>query len=615
MIVLLWHAKTFNKEIKLIRVSDYIANFISDELGLKDIFMLSGAGSMHLTDGVACNPKLRPICLHHEQSVSMALEAYARTNENFAVGYFSTGPAALNAITGLGGAWQDTVPCLFISGNVKSSTCSHSEGVPNLRQFGVQELDIIPVVSSLCKYAVHLTKPEMIRYELEKAVSIAKSGRPGPVWIDIPMDVQSAFIDQEILPNYRSIYQAPKASPEDILCVASLLSSSKRPVIIAGRGIRLSGARELLKELAIEFNIPVVTPYLGIDNLRHDLDVYIGKTGVKGDRPANFAMQNSDLILAIGTSLHISVVGYEYEHFARAAKKVVIDIDLTSHMKKTIKIDKLIESDASYAIKELIIKLRQINTRFTQNWLEQCVSWKNKYPVCLPEYEKTEGKINIYSFMDRLCSLAGEGDAFIGDAGSAIYAVSQGIKLINDRQRYIPSSAMATMGYTVPAAFGVSAALGDKRVLAITGDGSLQQNIQELQTFLHYKLPIKLFIWNNDGYLSIRASQKNYFNERYIGEGARSGVSIPDTLKIANAYGIAAARVNELNELDAAIEMALNYDGPFILEIITPPEQPIIPTVSSKVNEDGTMSSRPLEDMAPFLDRDEFAKNMIIPAI
>jgi len=599
----------------MIRVSDFIAKFISDELGLKDIFMLSGAGSMHLTDGVACNPKLRAICVHHEQSASMALEAYARTNENFAVGYFSTGPAALNALTGLGGAWQDSVPCLFISGNVKRATCTHSEGVPGLRQFGVQELDIIPVVSSLCKYAVHLNKPEMVRYELEKAVSIAKSGRPGPVWLDIPMDVQSALIDPVKLPSFNTTEKKPIASQEDIDYLVNLLVNSERPVIIAGRGVRLAGARELLKCLAVDFNIPVVTPYLGIDNLRHDLDVYIGKTGVKGDRAANFSMQNSDLIIAIGSSLHISVVGYEYEQFARSAKTVVIDIDLTSHQKKTIKIDRMIQSDAFAAIEKLLKTLNLSQFKMRRDWLDRCVGWKKNYPVCLPEYKNTVDAINVYSFMDRLSHFAGPGDIFIGDAGSAHYAVSQGVKLLHDNQRYIPSSAMGTMGYTVPAAIGVSAALGGKRVLAITGDGSLQLNIQELQTYLHYQLPIKLFIWNNNGYLSIRASQKNYFKERYIGEGSRSGVSIPDTIKIANAYGIAAARVKDLEKLDQAIIMALEYEGPYILEIITPSEQQIIPTVSSRINADGSMSSRPLEDMAPFLDRDEYQKNMIVPTI
>ncbi len=600
----------------MIRVSDYIAQFISDRLGVKDIFMLSGAGSMHLTDGVACNPKLRAICVHHEQSASMALEAYARTNENFGVGYFSTGPAALNALTGLGGAWQDTVPCLFISGQVKRSTCTHTEGVAGLRQFGVQELDIIPVVSSLCKYAVHLTQPEMVRYELEKAVSIAKSGRPGPVWIDIPMDVQSARIDPESLPAYTALEQPSIASDTALDELRDMFMKAKRPVIIAGRGVRLAGAQGLLQTLATEFDVPVVTPYLGIDNLRHDLDIYIGKTGVKGDRPANFTMQNSDLVLAVGTSLHISVVGYEYEQFARAAKKVIIDIDLTSHRKRTIKIDRLIESDAKVALQGLLARLREAKFKSISGpWLQRCVEWKKKYPVCLPEYAQTIGAINVYTFMDRLSALAGEGDAFIGDAGSAFYAVSQGLILCHDNQRYIPSGAMATMGYTVPAAIGVSAALGDQRVMAITGDGSLQQNIQELQTILHYKLPVKLFIWNNDGYLSIRASQKNYFEERYIGEGPRSGVSIPDTLRICAAYGLSAARVSDVAELDGAIQAALDHAGPYVLEIMTPPEQPIVPTVSSRVNPDGSMSSRPLEDMAPFLEREEYLNNLLIDEV
>lgn len=595
------------------RVVDYIASFISDELGVKDVFMLTGAGSMHLTDGVACNPKLRAICVHHEQSASMALEAYARANENFAVGYFSTGPAATNALTGLGGAWQDSVPCLFISGQVKRSETGFSSGVSDLRQFGVQELNIIPVVQSLCKCAVHLTDPQMVRYELERLVAIAKQGRPGPVWLEVPMDVQAASIDPETLPSYLSEHEIPEANLNDLSFVSDLLAKSSRPVIIAGRGVRLAGAQKLLKEFAEKFSIPVVTPYLGIDNLRHDLDIYIGKTGVKGDRAANFAMQNSDLILAIGTSLHVSVVGYEYKQFARSAKKVVIDIDLTSHQKKTIEIDKLIQSDAKYFLNRLLALLVEKKSLLRyKEWLDRCVGWKKKYPVCLPEYQETKDAINIYSFVDRLSELSAPGDFFIADAGSAFYAVSQGLQLKKEEQRYIPSSAMATMGYTLPAAIGVSVAIGDKRVLAVTGDGSLQQNIQELQTLLQYNLPVKLFVLNNGGYLSIRASQKNYFKERYIGEGPRSGVTMPDTLKICEAYGIPAARVFNLQDLDDAIKIAFETSGPYVLDIITPPEQLIIPTVSSRVNVDGSMSSRPLEDMAPFLTRDEYISNLVI---
>lgn len=598
----------------MIRVSDYIARYISDTLGIRDVFMLTGAGIMHLTDGVACNEKLRAVCVHHEQSASMALEAYARANEHFGVGYFSTGPAALNALTGLGGAWQDTVPCLFISGQVKRSEASYNAGVEGLRQFGVQELNIIPVVESLCKYAVHLKDPQQTRYELEKCVAIAKQGRPGPVWLEVPMDVQAAMIDPDTLPGYTAEYQVPKANADEMAAVIEAMKIAKRPVIIAGRGIRLAGAQKLLTDFATRHSIPVVTPYLGIDNLRHDLDIYIGKTGVKGDRPANFAMQNADLILSIGSSLHVSVIGYDYAQFARAAKKFVVDIDLTSHRKKTLAIDGLIQSDAKIFLNALNDGLGNAHID-SKEWLARCVGWKKKYPVCLPEYVNTQNAINIYSFVDRLSALSAEGDMFVSDAGSAFYAVSQGIQLTRDNQRYIPSSAMATMGYTLPAAIGVSAAIGDKRVLAVTGDGSLQQNLQELQTILHYQLPVKLFVLNNDGYLSIRASQKNYFKERYIGEGPRSGVTCPDTLKICAAYGIPCARVSDLRKLDEAILTALATPGPYVLDVITPPEQPIIPTVSSRVNPDGTMSSRPLEDMAPFLDREEYRSNLLIDEV
>lgn len=597
------------------RVADYIALFISDVLKLNDVFMLTGAGSMHLTDGVACNKKLRAICVHHEQSASMALEAYARANEHFAVGFFSTGPAATNAITGLGGAWQDSVPCLFISGQVKRSETGYASGVTNLRQFGVQELNIIPVVQSLCKYAVHLSDPQMIRYELEKLVAIAKQGRPGPVWLEIPMDVQAATINSDELISYQSDYEVPAVQPKEINQVVELLQKSERPVIIAGRGVRLSGALGTLQNFATRYSIPIVTPYLGIDNLRHDVDIYIGKAGVKGDRAANFAMQNSDLILAIGTSLHVSVIGYDYKQFARAAKKIIIDIETNAHKKKTIDIDALIMSDAKIFLDQLLKKLEKSNITQYAAWLKKCTQWKHQYPVCLPEYANTKEGINIYSFVDKLSELSAEGDIFISDAGSAFYAVSQAIQLTKNNQRYIPSSAMATMGYSLPAAIGVSAATGDKRVLAVTGDGSFQQNIQELQTLLTYRLPVKLFVLNNNGYLSIRASQKNYFNERYIGESPISGVEIPDTLKICEAYGIPVSRVSNLPDLEAAIKNAFATQGPYVLDVMTPPHQAIIPTVSSVVNADGSMSSRPLEDMAPFLDRDEYFKNMIIKAI
>jgi acetolactate synthase-1/2/3 large subunit len=597
------------------RVADYIANYIYEELGVKHVFMVTGAGIMHLTDGVASHGKLKAICPHHEQTSSMALEAYSRATENFGVGYFTSGPGSTNAITGLGGAWQDSVPCLFISGNVKRSELSSNSGVHNLRQFGVQELDIIPIVKSLCKYAVTVNQPEKIRYELDKAVFYAKSDRPGPSWLEIPMDVQSAIIEADSLEKFIPP-QVNKPTPQigQIKELINLLKNSKRPVIISGQGIRIAKAIELLSKFINKYEIPVVTTYLGIDTMQSNSNNYIGKTGVKGDRPANFAMQNSDLIIAIGTSLHVSVIGYDYKQFAREAKKVVIDIDDTSHKKKTIEIDLLIKADAKNTLTMLLEMSHEHQLNKYSEWLKQCHLWKNKYKVCLPEYREIKDGINSYVLIDQLCKQAAENDIFISDAGGTFYSVSQGIQLTKPEQRYIPSGAMATMGYSLPAAIGVSVATGG-RVLAITGDGSLQQNIQELQTVVEYNLPIKLFVLNNDGYQSIRVSQQNYFNNRFIGESSKSGISFPDTLKIAAAYGIKGIRINEYEKLEKVIHDVLSFDGPVVCDVIVPRDQLIIPTVASRVNEDGTMSSRPLEDMFPFLDRDEYKSNLYVKEV
>ena len=597
------------------RVADFIADFIFEELNVKHVFMVTGAGIMHLTDGVASHPKLQAICPHHEQTSSMAIDAYSRASENFGVGFFTSGPGGTNAVTGLCGAWQDSVPCLFISGQVKKKETTNNAKIPGLRQFGVQELDMIPIVKYACKYAITLNDPNKVKYEFEKAVHIAKSGRPGPVWIQIPMDVQSSIIDETKLNGFEHDDVISTASDTEVDKIIKLLKKSKRPVIIAGQGIRISGAISLLEKFTSKFKIPVVTPFLGIDTIKSDLLQYVGKTGVKGDRPANFAMQNSDLIIAIGTSLHVTVIGYTYKHFAREAKKIVIDIDKKSHKKKTIDIDSFILSDAKKFFEKII--------KFTENetlndyakWIKQCNEWKKKYPVCLPEYKQNKKSLNSYLLIDTLCKHSKKNDIFVSDAGGTYYATCQAIQLTKPGQRYIPSGAMATMGYSLPAAIGISVATNKGRVIALTGDGSFQQNLQELQTLIEYDLPVKLFVLNNDGYESIRVSQKNYFDNRLIGESNQSGLSFPDTLKIAKAYGIKAVRIRNYQELENKLDGILNFDKAVIVDVIIPRDQPIIPTVSSVVNPDGTMSSRPLEDMAPFLDREEYKKNLYIDEV
>ncbi len=598
----------------MIRVADFIANFISDVLNVKDVFMVSGGGIMYLTDGIYQNKKINAICTHNEQSASMALEAYSRATENFGVGFFTSGPGATNAITGLVGAWQDSVPCLFISGQAKRKETIYNSNIKGLRQFGVQEVNIIPIIESLTKYSAMLNRPEDVKYELEKMFYIAKSGRPGPVWLDVPLDVQGALVEPSTLrtfsSNEREVIKT-KPTEAEIKKIEMLLKKAKRPIIIAGQGIRIAKALEDFKEFIEKFNIPVATTYLGIDTLSSKHALNMGPIGLKGGRAGNLAVQNSDLVIVLGSSLHIGTIGYEYNLFAREAKKVIVDIDRTAHLKKTIKIDLYLNSDAKEFLKS-VKNIKEI--KFDKNWVPTCTKWARKYPVCLDEYSKVNKKINIYYLVNKLSKLLSENDTIVSDAGSVYYAVSQAIKIKGSKQRYITSGALATMGFTLPASIGVAAAT-KKRVIGITGDGSFQFNIQELQTLVHYKLPVKLFVINNGGYLSIRVTQERFFEKRYLGEGPDSGVSCPDSRKIANAYGIKFIRVSKNDELDEIIKSVLEYDGPVICEIMSPRDQLIIPTVSSIKKEDGTMVSKPLEDMYPFLDRKEFLANMIVKPV
>ncbi len=596
------------------RVADYLSEFISDTLKCKHVFLLTGAGIMHITDAVARNDKLTPVPVHHEQTSSMAADAYSKITGGVSVSIYSTGPAATNALTGLAGAWQDSVPSLFVSGQVKTSETTFGKGFGSeVRQFGVQELDIMPAVNSFSKYAVQVSDPTQIRFELEKAVHIAKSGRPGPVWVEIPMDVQSALIDKKSLVSYLSedTEGAPASETrQQIEVLADDLEKALRPVILVGQGVQLSKSTGVLKDLVESLNIPVVTTYLGIDSVSNISTQFIGPVGVKGSRAGNLAMQNADLLIVIGSSLHVSVIGYNYEEFAPGAKKYVVDIDARVHSKPTINDINVIESDAKKMLSVLaeVCRIKQVQS--FASWLTHCISWRGMYPVCLPEYS-TGTKINIYKVVDAASRLAGPNDIFISDAGSAYYAVSQALSLKGRNQRYVTSGAMATMGYTIPAAIGASLASGkESSVLAFTGDGSFQFNLQELQTIKSLALPIKILILNNDGYLSIRASQDNYFGGLRIGSGPDTGVSVPDAIAIAGAYGIPSARVENLEKLDEMLELALESEGPFLLDILTDPDQLIVPTVSSRLREDGSLESRPLEDMYPFLPRDEYLGNL-----
>lgn len=594
------------------RVADYVAEYIY-RLGVRDVFMVSGGGLMFLSDGIACHPHLKAVCTHHEQAAAMAAISYARYNENLGVAYVTTGCGGTNTITGLLGAWQDSTPCLFISGQSKRKETIRNAGIP-LRQFGVQEADIVTIVASLTKYAAMVNDPLDIGYHLDKALYLAKSGRPGPVWLDIPLDVQGAELPDHGLRHFSpdECTTSIKMIPEDVEIerVAALLRLSHRPMIIAGQGLRLSRAIPQFRAFIEKHQIPFVVSRLGIDCLPSAHPLYVGRIGNKGDRAGNFAVQNADLVLAIGSRLSVSSTGHEYAAFAREAKIVVVDIDPIEHRKKTFRIDLLIEADAARFLELLTRSLEKIDTH---SWVEKCRYWKAKWPVCLPGYGG-KGPVNLYHFVDALSRQMQPGAVVVSDAGSSFYVCSQALQL-KEGQRYITSGAQADMGYSLPATIGVSVARNKGGVIGVTGDGSLQMNIQEFQTVVHYDLPIKLFVWNNDGYLSIRATQTKFFKGRLIGTDKTSGVSFPNLERIVNAYGIHYVRIADNLETEDRIREVLDYPGAVVCEAMCDRNQEIIPSVASHKKPDGTMVSRPLEDMYPFLDREEFGREMIVPPI
>jgi len=594
------------------RVSDYIANFIYRQ-GVKEVFMVTGGGMMFLSDGVFCHPKLKAVFNHHEQAAAMAAASYAKYSGNFGVAMVTTGCGGTNTMTGVLSAWQDNVPCVFISGQ-----CKRKETIRNsrlaLRQLGVQEADIIDLVGPITKYAVMVNKPEEILFHLQKALYLAKSGRPGPVWLDIPLDVQGALINEKELYRFKSkdFVLSYKDNPthQEINKFKHYLDNVVRPVIICGQGVRLSKAIPEFKKFIRKHNIPVVVSHLGIDILPNSHPLYIGRIGNKGDRAGNFALQNSDLVISLGSRLSVSSTGHEYNTFARESKIVVVDIDPVEHKKNTVKIDLFINSD----ICNFLRSLKNVSLNDTSEWVNKCRRWKKSWPVCLPQYKDDRKGINLYYFIDQLSKKLKKKTVVISDAGSAFYATSQGI-LLKQGQRYITSGGQAEMGYTIPAAIGVCFANNRKETIGITGDGSFQMNLQELQTIVHYKLPVKIFIWNNNGYLSIRSTQSKFFNGRLIGTDESCGISFPKVKKIARAYGIKYYYVRRSNKLEGVISRILNEKGPVICEVMCQKDQEIVPAVASTRLEDGTMVSKPLEDMYPFLDRKTFLSEMIVKPV
>ncbi len=588
----------------MIKVSDYIAKRLKETYGVKHVFMVSGGGAMHLNDSFG--KYLDYICNHNEQACSLAAEGYARLNQELAVVNVTTGPGGLNALNGLFGAWTDSAPILFVSGQVKYTTTMEScKDIP-LRQLGDQEVDIISCVKSLCKYAVTVTDPKTIGYHLDRAVYEAMNGRRGPVWINVPINVQAALVNETEL----EFFAAPEKPVYDLKIteIVNRLKSAERPVIVAGHGIRLAGQIENLKALLKKLPFPVVTTFNGFDVIENDDPHYIGRIGTVGQRAGNFTLQNADCVLFLGTRNNIRQASYNWENFAKRAFKIVVDIDQAELDKPTVRPDLAVRADLAEFLPALIEKTPQIKA---ENWLNWCRERKTKFDFAhTPEYQQTGDQINAYAFTRRLSELLPEDDRFVMANGFCCVGPFQ-TAVIKKGQRYLLNSGDASMGYDLPAAIGMCIASGKRETVCFAGDGSIMMNLQELQTIKHHNLPIKIFVLNNDGYLSIKMTQNNFFEGRHCGDGRNSGVSLPDFVTVAKAFGIEAFKLTDPAQVDEAISRMLHASGPILCEVIVNPNYIFSPKLSARKLEDGTMISPTLEDMFPFLDRDEFERNMI----
>lgn len=635
-----------------------VSNYISQKLlesGITQVFTVTGGGAMHLNDALGHQEGLRCLYNHHEQACAIAAEAYTRIHNELAAVCVTTGPGGTNAITGVLGGWLDSIPMLILSGQVRFDTTARWSGV-DIRAMGDQEFDIVKAVDCMTKYSEMVIDPMRIRYCLEKAIYLACSGRPGPAWLDIPLNVQGAYIETEELAGFspedyerggdgwltktsarikedeagqgekRQVLPGPvkRETAKEIL---EKIKNASRPVINAGNGIRIGQAHEAFLRVAKKLGVPVVTGWNSQDCIWDTHPLYTGRGGGMGDRAGNFAIQNSDLVLSLGSRLSIRQVGYNYKTWAREAFVIVNDIDQEELKKPSVHSDMRVHAD----VKELLRALEEVldlEYKATEEsplfkggkgiqdmtWNETCRMWKEKYPVVLPKHLKQDEHelTNVYALIKELGEKLKEDQITVVGNGSAC-VVGGHACIIKKGQRFITNSAVASMGYDLPAAIGACMADSSEDIILITGDGSIQMNIQELQTIIHHKMPIKIFLINNGGYHSIRQTQKNFFGEPLVGVGDDSrDLSFPEMEKLSAAYGYPYVSIHHNSELGERLSKVLSTDGPVICEIFVSRDQNFEPKSSAKRLPDGTMVSPPLEDLSPFLSEEEMEENMII---
>ena len=594
------------------KLSDYVANKVV-ELGVRHVFMVTGGGSMHLNHSLGRHPSLECVFNHHEQACAMAAEAYCRSSNRLPLVNVTTGPGGTNAITGVYGAWTDSIGMVVISGQVKYETTIRSTGMA-LRQYGDQEIDIISLIKPLTKYAVMVTDPKTVRYNLEKAFYLAASGRPGPCWLDIPIDIQGIQIDENALHGFDPVAEMQPAHQTDLSTVIpniiEILRSAQRPVVFAGGGVRISGRHDAFLELIARLGIPVVSGWNAHDVITDEHPLYVGRPGTVGDRAGNFAVQNADVLLILGSRLNIRQVSYNWQSFARKAYKIWVDVDELEMHKPSVKADLPVVAALQYFLPAMLRADYPGPTDEHREWLRWAKERRARYPVVQPDYWNNE-KVNPYCFMETLFDLLPENQIVVTANGSACVTSFQVAK-IKDGQRLWTNSGCASMGYELPAAIGACKSTDDAPTVCIAGDGSIMMNLQELQTIVTGNLPIKIFLLNNSGYVSIFQTQRNFFKGEEVGAGPKSGVGFPNFEHLSAAFGLPYIRCIRHENMKNCIEQTLAQPGPAMCEIMVDEHVPFQPKLSSKQLPDGKIVSPPLEDLAPFLPKDELASNMLI---
>lgn len=598
------------------KLSDYVAEFVANA-GVQHIFMLTGGGCMHLTDSVGRNPRIEYVCCLHEQACAFAAEAYAEYTNGLGVALVTTGPGGTNTMTGLAAAWLESASCLFISGQAKRADLIGSSGV---RSMGQQEVDIVSIVRPITKYAKTIQEPETIRYELEKAVYLATHGRRGPVWMDIPLDVQATTIDEKDLQGFDPWSEAPASEPlrlgQQVSQVIELLNRSERPVLFLGNGARSAHGRGLVATLVETLRIPVLTTWKFIDALPDDGEFYAGRPGTVGQRGANFTQQNSDCLLILGARLDRPQTAFSYQNFARSATKILVDLDPHEIAKFDMRIDVPVCADAADFIAVFLRQSDKLVKKDRSCWLKRTKAWQKKYPVVLPEYwENAKGVVSTYVLIDVLSDELSADDLIVpGSSGPCSEILMQAFR-VKSGQRIVNSNSLGAMGTGLPASIGACLASGRKRTTCVNGDGGFQLNIQELETVRRLNLPIKYFVLCNGGYASIMATQRNYFQGHFTGSEPSSHLTLPNITRVAAAYGIPTAHLRDHSDIRNQVRAVLSAPGPTVCAVDVSPEERTSPRVTSMVRPDGTFVSKPMEDMWPFLEREEFRAMMIVPPI